>query len=258
MAENILNAGEELYCLGEIVHNDEEISRLEQKGMKTITYDEFKKLKNKTVLFRAHGEAPESYAHAHESGIKVVDASCPIILKLQEKIFRSYQAGEQIFLFGKPKHPEIIGLNGKINNSAVVFESIVELENIHLPEKLTLYSQTTKSLRQFYEIIYYLKEKNIDVKVVDSICRQVSGREGDLKKFCSSYDIIIFVSGKNSSNGRQLSDICKQVNRNTYFISSIGEIDISWFVQGAKVGVSGATSTPKWLIEKVKNHLESL
>lgn len=257
-AEEILNIGEELFSLGEIVHNDQEIERLINKGMKIITYDEFKSLKNKTVLFRAHGEPPESYAIAEKNNLKIIDASCPIILKLQEKISQSWLKKESIYIFGLPNHPEIIGLNGKIENSAIVFEKYEDLDLKKITKEITLYSQTTKSLRQFYNVIDRLKSRGIKVNVIDSICRQVSNREHELREFCRRFDIIVFVAGKNSSNGKQLFEICSQENANTYFISYADEIKNEWFTGNNNVGICGATSTPLWLIQNVKNNLLSL
>ncbi len=257
-AEGILNQGEELYCLGEIVHNDQEIKRLEEKGMKVISYGEFEKLQHKTVLFRAHGEPPISYKIAERNHVSVIDASCPIILRLQDKISQSYLSHDSIYIFGVPNHPEIIGLNGKINNSAFVFEKYEDLDLNKLPKNITLYSQTTKSLKQFYSIIEKLKENGINVKVVDSICRQVSNREQDLREFCRKFDTIVFVAGLNSSNGKQLFEICRQENADTNFISTVSEIKTEWFHNDEKVGICGATSTPLWLIQDVKDYLLAL
>ena len=257
-AEAVLASGDELLSLGEIVHNDQEIKRLEAKGMKTITKEEFKATHHKTVLFRAHGEAPESYAIAKQNNIAVIDASCPIILKLQDKIYQSYQKNESIYIFGVPNHPEIVALNGKIHNSAIVFEKFEDIQLDNIPPEITLYSQTTKSLKQFYSIIDALRSHGVVVNVVDSICRQVSNREQELREFCRRFDAIVFVAGQNSSNGKQLYEICRQENPNTLFISSQSEIRKEWFTKDQKVGICGATSTPLWLIEKVKESLLAL
>jgi len=254
-AEAVLKNGEELLSLGEIVHNDQEIKRLEEKGMITITKEQFREVQHKTVLFRAHGEAPESYEIARQNGITVIDASCPIILRLQDKIFQSYKNNESIFIFGVPNHPEIVALNGKIQNSAVVFEKFEDLTLEKIPKKITLYSQTTKSLKQFYNIIEALRSHGIQVHVVDSICRQVSNREQELRDFCRRFDAIVFVAGQNSSNGKQLYDICRQENKNTNFVSGVEEIKKEWFRKNQKIGICGATSTPLWLIEKAKECL---
>jgi 4-hydroxy-3-methylbut-2-enyl diphosphate reductase len=257
-AEAVLKNGEELMSLGEIVHNDQEIKRLEAKGMITISKDQFRQVHHKTVLFRAHGEAPESYDIARQNNITVIDASCPIILKLQDKIFQSYQNHENIYIFGVPNHPEIVALNGKINNSAHVFEKFEDLDLGKIPPQITLYSQTTKSLKQFYHIIEALRSQGIQVHVVDSICRQVSNREQELREFCRRFDAIVFVAGQNSSNGKQLYEICRQENVNTNFVSSVEEIKVGWFSANQKVGICGATSTPLWLIEQVKEYLLAL
>ena len=257
-AESALNENKELYSLGEIVHNDEEIKRLESKGLKTISSAEFARLKNKIVLFRAHGEPPISYDTAEKNNVEIIDASCPIILKLQEKIFQSYEKGESIYIFGVPNHPEIVGLNGKIKNSALVFEKVEELDLDQMPEKITLYSQTTKSLKQFYSIIEYLESQGKKVHVVDSICRQVSNRESELRQFCRKFDVIVFVAGHNSSNGKQLFAFCRQENDQSHFISGINDIDKNWFKENNNVGICGATSTPLWLIQQVREFLLAL
>ena len=179
-------------------------------------------------------------------------------MKLQDKIFNSYKNNESIYIFGVPNHPEIVALNGKIQNSAVVFEKFEDLNLEKIPPKITLYSQTTKSLKQFYNIIEALQSKGIEVKVVDSICRQVSNREQELREFCRRFDAIVFVAGQNSSNGKQLYEICRQENKNTNFVSSVEEIKAGWFSSGQKIGICGATSTPLWLIEKVKEYLLAL
>ncbi|MCK9612693.1 MAG: 4-hydroxy-3-methylbut-2-enyl diphosphate reductase [Bacteroidales bacterium] len=257
-AEEVLSRGEELYCLGELVHNEKEIMRLQQKGMKIISYEEYRTMQDKTVLFRAHGEPPESYTIALKNNIRIIDASCPIILKLQERIYQSWINKEKIYIFGLPNHPEIIGLNGKIFNNAVIFKDFKELDLSNIPNEITLYSQTTGSLKKFYEIIDKLEAVGIRVHVVDSICRQVSNRESELREFCRRFDCIIFVAGKNSSNGKRLFEMCKEENAKSYFISTIEEIDLTWFRSAERIGVSGATSTPLWLIEKVRDYLLSV
>lgn len=249
----------DLFCLGEIVHNQEEINRLENKGLKTINNSEdLKNIKNKRILFRAHGEPPTSYEKAHYGNNEIIDATCPIIIKLQSKLKKSYNNNEKIYIYGKKNHPEIIGLNGQINNEAVVFDSIDELDISALPKKITLYSQTTKSAEAFQEIITRLRSSGIDVSVHDTICRQVSNRKDELVAFSGSYDKIIFVAGKNSSNGKVLFDICKKANPKSYFISNTGEINPGWFNPEDSVGISGGTSTPGWLTDEVKNFLENL
>ncbi|MDD5570933.1 MAG: 4-hydroxy-3-methylbut-2-enyl diphosphate reductase [Bacteroidales bacterium] len=254
-AEAYLSDNEELYCLGEIVHNEEEIKRLENQGIVTIDKEKLKNLKDSIVLFRAHGEPPDSYLIAKANNIKVIDASCPIILSIQKQIVASYKSNEKIYIYGKKNHPEIAGLIGQIDNNAVVFEKINDLNLKELPQKITLYSQTTMSLSKFYEIVEQIKNKGIELKVKDTICRQVADREGKLKKFCENYNVVIFVAGKHSSNGRVLFDVCKNANPNTYFVSSDIDIRNQWFKSGESVGICGATSTPMWLMNKVKEKL---
>lgn len=257
MAEEILEEDGYLYCLGDIVHNDEEVSRLKAKGLRIINHDDLLTIKNEKVLIRAHGEAPETYRLALENNITLIDASCPVVLKLQNRIKNSYDNEEKILIFGKHGHAEVIGLRGQTNNEALVFQDISELDNVELPEKFTLYSQTTKSTAKFYQIKDELISRGYEVKANDTICRQVSNRDEDLRKFVTRFDHVLFISGKKSSNGRVLYEVCKQFNPNTYFISSEEELNKDLFKSGDKIGICGATSTPMWLMEKVKTILET-
>ncbi|WP_291400974.1 4-hydroxy-3-methylbut-2-enyl diphosphate reductase [Daejeonella sp.] len=252
MAEEILAEDGYLYCLGDIVHNDEEVSRLKLMGLKIISHEDLPNIKNEKVLIRAHGEAPETYRTALENNITLIDASCPVVLKLQNRIKNTYDSKEKVLIFGKHGHAEVIGLQGQTNNEALVFQDIAELDNVELPQKFTLYSQTTKSTDKFYQIKDELISRGYEVKANDTICRQVSNRYDDLRKFVVHYDTIIFVSGKKSSNGKVLFEVCKQTNPNTYFISSEEELSLEMFNPQEKVGICGATSTPMWLMEKVK------
>lgn len=252
MAEEILAEDGYLYCLGDIVHNDEEVSRLKLMGLQIISHDDLPNIKNEKVLIRAHGEAPETYRTALENNITLIDASCPVVLKLQNRIKNTYDSNEKVLIFGKHGHAEVIGLQGQTNNEALVFQDISELDNVELPQKFTLYSQTTKSTDKFYQIKDELISRGYEVKANDTICRQVSNRYDDLRKFVVNYDKIIFVSGKKSSNGKVLFEVCKQTNPNTYFISSEEELNLEMFKPNEKVGICGATSTPMWLMEKVK------
>lgn len=257
MAEEILDEQGYLYCLGDIVHNDEEVERLKAKGLRIINHDGLKSLSNEKVLIRAHGEAPETYRLALENNITLIDASCPVVLKLQNRIKTSFDSSEQILIFGKHGHAEVIGLQGQTNNEARVFQDIEELNAMDLPAKFTLYSQTTKSTDKFYAIKEELISRGYEVKANDTICRQVSNRDKDLPKFVAQFDKIVFVSGKKSSNGKVLYEVCKKHNTNTYFVSSVDELNSSMFASGDKVGIAGATSTPMWLMQDVKNELES-
>ncbi len=257
MAEEILDEEGYLYCLGDIVHNDEEVARLKAKGLRIISHDDLQTLQDEKVLIRAHGEAPETYRIALENNITLIDASCPVVLKLQNRIKTSHDDEEKILIFGKHGHAEVIGLQGQTNNEAIVFQDIDELDNVELPAKFTLYSQTTKSVDRFYQIKDELLRRGYEVKANDTICRQVSNRYEDLGNFAEQYDKIIFVSGKKSSNGKVLFEVCKQVNPETHFISDPAELESSLFADNETVGICGATSTPMWLMKKVKETIES-
>ena len=258
MAEDILDHEEYLYCLGDIVHNDEEVLRLKAKGLRIIDHDQMQQLHSEKVLIRAHGEAPSTYELALNNNLTLIDASCPVVLKLQNRIKNSHDDDEQILIFGKHGHAEVIGLQGQTNGNAIVFQDIAELDTLDLPNKFTLYSQTTKSTDKFYQIKDELLNRGYDVKANDTICRQVSNRYEELEKFVADFNKIIFVSGKKSSNGKVLFDVCKKFNSKAYFISNVDEIDNSWFELNDNVGICGATSTPMWLMEKVKTQLENL
>jgi len=257
MAEDILAEDGYLYCLGDIVHNDEEVDRLKAKGLRIISHDDLVNLRNEKVLIRAHGEAPETYKIALENNIMLIDASCPVVLKLQNRIKTSFDQNEEIVIFGKHGHAEVIGLQGQTNGEALVFQDIAELDTMELPQKFTLYSQTTKSTAKFYQIKQELLNRGYDIKANDTICRQVSNRDRDLPEFAKKYDKILFVSGKKSSNGKVLFEVCRKYNSNTYFISSADEIDFSLLSAGDTIGIAGATSTPMWLMEEVKTALEN-
>jgi len=253
MAEEILDEQGYLYCLGDIVHNDEEVKRLEERGLVIIDHEELAKLKDEKVLIRAHGEPPSTYQLALENNIELIDASCPVVLKLQNRIRRAYKKDGKILIYGKHGHAEVLGLLGQTNNEAVVFQNIEELNKEELPERVTLFSQTTKSVQKFYEISEDLKQQGIEVEANDTICRQVSNRDHELRDFAGKFDKVIFVSGTKSSNGKVLFDVCKNKNPNTYFVSDTSQIDKSWFTPNDTVGVCGATSTPMWLMEDVRN-----
>ena len=257
MAEEILDRDGYLYCLGDIVHNDEEVARLKAKGLRIISHEELHDLKDEKVLIRAHGEAPETYRTALENSITLIDASCPVVLKLQNRIKTSHDENEKILIFGKHGHAEVVGLQGQTNNEALVFQDLEELDGADLPAKFTLYSQTTKSVDRFYAIKEELINRGYEVKANDTICRQVSNRYEDLGLFAQQYDKIIFVSGKKSSNGKVLFEVCKQVNPNTYFISDPAELESDIFSANETIGICGATSTPMWLMKKVKETIES-
>ncbi len=255
-AEDALNEDCNVYCIGQIVHNDEEINRLEKKGLKTIPHKELSKIHNKTILFRAHGEPPESYAIADQNKNKVIDASCSIILKIQKKIKEAYNKGENIYIYGKVNHPEIIALNAQTNNHAVIIENINAIDKMTFPSSLSLYSQTTKDLDDYKLIAEKIKMKGVKVTVYDTICRHMYNRKSEMIEFVKKYDKIIFIAGKNSSNGKVLFEICKNNNHATYFVSSQKEVKKKWFKKDEKVGVCGATSTPRWLMQEIEKMLK--
>jgi len=255
MAEEILDQEGYLYCLGDIVHNDEEVKRLTQKGLKIIDHGDLYGLKDEKVLIRAHGEPPSTYQLAIQNNLTLIDASCPVVLKLQNRIKNSFDKEEPIYIYGKHGHAEVIGLLGQTNNEAVVFQDINELDLPSLPKNLTLYSQTTKSTDKFYKINQTLRENGISVNTNDTICRQVSNRDKELREFVSRFDKVIFVSGTKSSNGKVLFNVCKERNSNTFFVSNPNELEEAWFNFGDRVGICGATSTPMWLMEQVRERI---
>lgn len=258
MAEDILDEQGYLYCLGDIVHNDEEVQRLEKRGLRIIGYEQFEQLRNEAVLIRAHGEPPSTYQMALENNLTLIDASCPVVLKLQNRIKTSYDKQEKIFIYGKHGHAEVRGLLGQTSGNAVVFESLDELLHHELPSNITLYSQTTKSTDSFYRIKGELEQRGYQINANDTICRQVSNRDKDLRRFAEQYDQIVFVSGTKSSNGKVLYQVCKDTNPATHFISKVEEICPTWFQPGQSVGICGATSTPMWLMEQVRDALLAL
>ncbi len=256
MAEEILDTGEDVYCIGQIVHNDKEVERLRHKGLHIMGRDELKNINGKTVLFRAHGEPPSTYQMAEHNNNRIIDATCPIILNIHKKIKNSNGRNRPIYIFGKHNHPEVIGLNGRVKQGGIVFEHIGELDLDKIPEEIILYSQTTKDLKEFKQIIQKFKEKGIHVEVHDTICRHVANRKHDLRKFCAEHDKMVFIAGKNSSNGRVLFNICEKTNANTFFINSPDELKKDWFIKHENIGIAGATSTPQWLMKSAKEILE--
>ncbi len=260
MAEDFLENHDTLYCLGDIVHNDLEVNRLKAKGLHIINHDDLVHLKNTSVLIRAHGEPPSTYQIALENNIELIDASCPVVLKLQNRVRNAYDSDTQIIIFGKPGHAEVNGLLGQTQNQAIVITSIEDLDsaNINYSKPIQFFSQTTKSTAKFYQIKQEI-EKRIqnEFKANDTICRQVSNREPQLDTFAKNFDVIIFIAGKKSSNGKVLYEVCKQSNPNSYFISSVEEIELEWFKEAKTVGICGATSTPMWQMEEAKKWIEN-
>ena len=259
-AEEELATGSELYCLGDIVHNGMECERLHNMGLKTINHDEFATLHDKKVLLRAHGEPPSTYLEAQENGIEIIDATCPVVLQLQRRIKRQYDANPeaQIVIFGKNGHAEVLGLVGQTDQKAIVIEHADEVSRLDFSRDIYLYSQTTKSLDEFHAIIDYIQahiSPEATFKSFDTICRQVANRMPNICSFATKHDLILFVSGRKSSNGKVLFNACKAKNPHTYLIEGPEEIDSAWLSGAESIGICGATSTPKWLMEKVATAL---
>lgn len=261
-AEKELEKNNTLYCLGDIVHNNVEVKRLEDKGLITIDHQKFKKLKDCKVLIRAHGEPPETYEIANKNNIELIDATCPVVLKLQQKIKKGFtdisEKNGQLVIFGKKGHAEVIGLLGQTGGRGIVISGKEDLDKLDFTKPINIFSQTTKSLIEYAEIRQEIEKrisKSLSFISNNSICGAVSHRDKQLKKFSTENDIVIFVSGKKSSNGKMLYEVCKKENDNTYFISDSDELDKKWFTGAKKTGICGATSTPAWLMEKVKNKI---
>lgn len=252
MAEDILDEQGHLYCLGDIVHNDEEVARLKAKGLKIINHDDLKNITNEQVLIRAHGEPPETYQLALKNNIELVDASCPVVLKLQHRVREAHNKEKPIVILGKHGHAEVKGLVGQTNGSAIVIEEFSELDQYSLPSEVQLFSQTTKSTKKLFGLKAELEKRGIKVDFNDTLCRQVSNRDIQLREFAKQYNKVVFVAGLKSSNGKVLYEVCKENNPNTYFISSKEELQRSWFEPNDTVGICGATSTPQWQMEEVK------
>lgn len=265
-AEEELAKGGTLYCLGDIVHNSKEVERLREMGLITIGHEEFKKLHHAKVLLRAHGEPPETYQLAQENNIDIIDATCPVVLQLQKRIKTEYSTPnenkeKQIVIFGKSGHAEVLGLVGQTHGEAIVIENLEEAKKLNFNKDIRLYSQTTKSVPEFREIEKYIQEhitEGVSFKSFDTICRQVSNRITKIRQFAASHDLIFFVSGKKSSNGKVLFHECLAINPHTYLIDSVEEIDPKLIRQAHSIGICGATSTPKWLMEEIKYHIDSL
>ncbi|MCE2707110.1 MAG: 4-hydroxy-3-methylbut-2-enyl diphosphate reductase [Bacteroidota bacterium] len=271
MAEDEMENQETLYCLGDIVHNDMEVKRLREKGLVVIDRDKLQELSNCKVLIRAHGEPPETYKLAIENNIELIDASCPVVLKLQHRVKNAFDKMErengQIVIFGKKGHAEVIGLTGQTLEKAIVVMEDADLEKIDYQRPVTLFSQTTKSTKGFYALSEKIEKRiketkgelnELDFNSNDSICRQVSNREPQLQRFAQENDVVLFVSGKKSSNGKALYQVCLAENSRSYFIENELEVEQDWFHKADKVGICGATSTPMWLMEQVQSYVLGL
>lgn len=271
MAEDEMEHCEELYCLGDIVHNSMEVKRLYNKGLRIIDRDQLKALRDCKVLIRAHGEPPETYKLALENNIELIDASCPVVLKLQNRVKHAFDSGKaedaQVVIYGQVGHAEVIGLTGQTGDEAIIVTTEADLDKIDFTRPVTLFSQTTKSTKGFYHIKGLIEERlqqashdstQPTFNANDSICRQVSNREPQLARFATEHDVIVFVSGKKSSNGKALYSVCKQHNPNSYFVENEEELEPEWFAGAGSVGICGATSTPMWLMEQVSRGISAL
>lgn len=261
-AEEELQKSGTLYCLGDIVHNSDEVQRLSSKGLKIITHSEMEKLHGVKVLLRAHGEPPSTYELARRNGIEIIDATCPVVLRLQQRIKDTFStpAGQrpQIVIYGKNGHAEVNGLVGQTAGKAIVIESADDLDRIDFSRDVALYSQTTKSLEGFRHITEEIRRRlraGCRLESFDTICRQVANRVEKLQRFARAHDVVLFVAGKKSSNGKVLYANCREVNPSTYLISNPSELDPQWLDGAESVGICGATSTPRWLMEQVKNSI---
>ena len=264
-AEEELAQGATLYCLGDIVHNGKECDRLKKLGLITIDHDTFRKLHHAKVLLRAHGEPPSTYGQAAKHGIDIIDATCPVVLHLQERIKKEYQDGKgedrQIVIFGKNGHAEVLGLVGQTEGKAIVIESPEEVDKLDFGRDICLYSQTTKPLEGFRRIVEYIRthiSPEATFRYYDTICRQVANRMPHIREFATRHDAVLFVCGKKSSNGRVLYDECRKVNPKSYLVDAADEIEFDKLKDCGSIGICGATSTPKWLMEEcaeaIRNH----
>jgi 4-hydroxy-3-methylbut-2-en-1-yl diphosphate reductase len=270
IAEQEIQESGSLYSLGEIIHNPVEIQRLEREGLRTISHKDLESVRGKRVLIRAHGEPPSTYEKARALGITLIDATCPVVFKVQERIRKFYENGFQVVIFGKKDHAEVVGLVGQTDGKAIVITSLDEIPKVDYSRKTVLFSQTTMDKPTFYALRDSLAQRIKDFEVAtfedeaiefhakDTICGQVSGREKKLREFAAQNDVIIFVAGRASSNGKVLYEIAREVNPRTYFIEDIGELQRSWFEGIESVGITGATSTPQWFMTKVKESVETL
>lgn len=261
-AEEELSHNEQLYCLGDIVHNDAEVERLAAKGLSVIDHQQFSELHDTRVLIRAHGEPPETYDIAQNQHIQLVDATCPIVLALQQKIKSGYeemlQTNGQVVIFGKPGHAEVIGLNGQTSNTAIIVSDPNDIKTIDFERPIRLYSQTTKSKEDYQQLISNIENHHPkDFVAHNTICNRVNNRAKQLEDFAMSVDAVVFVSGPNSSNGHYLYDLCRRVQSNTIFVSAPEEIDESLpLYHLPHIGITGATSTPRWLMEQIRERIE--
>ncbi len=263
-AENWLKYNNHLYSLGAIVHNSEELERLSAKGLIIIDKDQMAALNGEMILFRAHGEPPSTYRLAKNNNLQIIDCTCPVVLKLQERIAKEYEeikkTGGQLVIFGKIGHAEVNGLVGQIDNNAIVVQNIGEIQKIDFDRPVALFSQTTKDPKEFKEVAEAVKSKSRsgDVRIFDTVCRQVASRHILLAEFAKKHDVILFVCGRESSNGKVLFELCSRSNSRSYHLESKNDIKMEWFRDGDSVGICGATSTPKWQLEDIRAFFEEI
>lgn len=264
-AEDKLQESDSFYCLGDIVHNTIEVERLRQKGLKTLTHEEMTTLRNTSVLFRAHGEPPSTYEIAHQNDIEVIDATCPVVLNLQKRIKRIYEERKgtqtQLLIFGKLGHAEVNGLVGQTNNTAIVIERKEDLEKLDFSLPIVMFSQTTKSKAAYMELVEMIQERIEKPELFEfhnTICQQFGNRMPKIKEFAASHDCIVFVSDAKSSNGKALFKACQEVNPDSHFVSGPQDVDAAWIEGKNNIGICGATSTPAWLMEQVKDRIAAL
>ncbi len=260
-AERELKKENSLFVIGDIVHNNKEVERLNKKGLKTIDHEQFSKLKGGKVLLRAHGEPPTTYAIAKKNNVELVDASCPVVLNLQKKIKKAYEKGKvshtQIVIYGKRGHAEVNGLVGQTEGTAIVCEGVEDIIKIDKNFPVVVFSQTTKTIEGFNLLVNTLRKEGYNVlKDNDTICRKVSNRVPILAEFAKTHQVIIFVGGKKSSNGKWLFSVCKENNERSFFVSEAPEVEMSWFEDCESIGICGATSTPHWLMEEVATYIK--
>lgn len=264
-AEASLGRCGEVYSLGDIVHNRVEVQRLETLGLRSVTHDDMESLAGRTLLIRAHGEPPRTYRRAEELGIAVIDATCPVVERLQRRVREAYaymsSVGGRVVLLGKRGHAEVIGLTGQVNDDVTVVESLADIEALDFSRPMHLLSQTTQSIELFNslaEIIRSRMAEGVEFIVTDTICRRVAGREPLLAEFARSVDVVLFVCGRKSSNGKVLSEVCRAANARCYNIEEASEIDAEWFEGVESIGICGATSTPRWLMEDVAESVRKM
>lgn len=267
-AEEQLSAHGELYCLGDIVHNGREVERLRQMGLHTVEHEDLPGLSSCKVMLRAHGEPPQTYEQAEKYNIQLIDATCPVVLHLQRRIKAEYDENQgqqrQIVIYGKNGHAEVIGLVGQTNGTAIVVENLNDASRLDFSRGISLYSQTTMSLAGFREIVDFIMNEmkargtESQFRFFDTICRQVANRISDIRTFASNHDVIVFVCGKKSSNGRILYNECLQQNPQTHMVEQPKEIQPEWFNESSSVGICGATSTPKWLMEQCAEAIRNM